>query len=430
MKLVKMSLAAAVLLGASAFAIDNVKVSGDAKLYYGTNNMGDGDLFDQGGLINTANGTGGSYADAALRLGVTGDLTKGVSFGVTGYAVSTLGLENNLVGQTWTGAHSATIGNGSQIGAAVNDEAWLGELWIAATLGKTTAKLGRMELDTPLAFSEKWSIVPNTFEGAVLINQDLPDTTLVGAWVGKNNGVNAIAGFNGVVSNTPVAGIDRVVGADAEFGTFASDGAYAAAIVNNSFKPLTAQAWYYNVVDVADAYWLQADINCDLVKGLTIGAQYANIDPKGESLNALDDSSAYAFKLGYNGVQNLKVSAAYSKADEDGTLRIANVATANLGAAQSKLYTEAWWNYGYVGAPDAKSWNATAEYDAGIAKVGAYYTDVNVDATDVDMNEVALTVSKSFGPLDATLAYVSTDADDQNNGDQYDTVQAYLTLNF
>src|SRR3989338_8816513 len=98
MKLVKMSLAAAVLLGASAFAIDNVKVSGDAKVFYSTNDSGTGtntDLFDQAQ----------SAADTALRLGVTGDLAKGISFGVTANAVSTLGLENNLVANTWTGAH-------------------------------------------------------------------------------------------------------------------------------------------------------------------------------------------------------------------------------------------------------------------------------------------------------------------------------------
>lgn len=438
MKLVKMSLAAAVLLGASAFAIDNIKVSGDAKLYYNTNDMGDADLFDKSS----------SAADTALRLSVTGDLTKGVSFGVTGYAVSTLGLENNLVSQTWTGAHDMTA-NGSSIGVQADDQAWIGEMWVAATLGKTTAKLGRMELDTPLAFSEKWSIVPNTFDAAVLINQDIPDTTVVGAWVGKANGVNALGdnGLNGVTSNTPDLGLDGIVGAGANFGTFASDGAYAAAIVNNSFKPLTAQAWYYNVVDVADAYWLQADLNCQLVKGLTVGAQYANISPKGaiesflDGVGSNDDSSAYAFKLGYNGVQNLKVSAAYSKADADGVLKIANVATNNLVAAQSKLYTEAFWNYGYVGAPDAKSWNITAEYDAGLAKLGTYYTDVSIGDTNavnlavggkdnVDMKEFAVTATKSFGPLDATLAYISTDADDQNAGDRYNTVQAYLTLNF
>ncbi|MGZ5209128.1 MAG: hypothetical protein ACXWB0_08940, partial [Sulfuricurvum sp.] len=69
MKLVKMSLAAAVLLGASAFAIDNVKVSGDAKLFYGTDDHSTYGLFDKDS----------SYADTALRLGVTGDLLKGVS---------------------------------------------------------------------------------------------------------------------------------------------------------------------------------------------------------------------------------------------------------------------------------------------------------------------------------------------------------------
>ena len=395
MKLVKMSLAAAVLLGASAFALDNVKVSGDAKLFYGTDDRTGFDLFDKES----------SYADTALRVGVTGDLLKGVSFGATAYAVSTLGLENNLVSGVWTGAHTVTA-NGSSFGAAVNDEAWIGELWMAATLGKTTAKIGRMELDTPLAFSEKWNIVPNTFDAAVLINQDLPDTTLVGAWVGKGNGG---------------AG---VVGSAAKLNTFVTDGAYAAGLVNNSFKPLTAQAWYYNVSNVADAYWLQADIDCQLVKGVKVGAQYANMDPKA---SGADDSSAYAFKLGYT-MDALNVSAAYSKVDDKGSLKIQNVATDLQGAAQSKLYTESWWTYGVVGDIDSKSWNLTAEYDMkSVAKFGAYYTNTDNDLNNYEMDEVALTATKSFGPLDATLAYINTDF---NDSDDINTLQVYLTLNF
>jgi len=434
MKLVKMSLAAAVLLGASAFAIDNIKVSGDAKVFYGTNDAMDNDLFNKGAAVNNpATPSGGSYADTALRIGVTGDLLKGVSFGVTGYAVSTLGLENNLVSQTWTGAHGASASN-SSFGHDVQDAYWVGEAWLAATMGKTTVKLGRMELDTPLAFSEKWSIVPNTFEGAVVLNQDIPDTTLVGAWVGKGNGTSVGLGLGNATTTYAggALGLDGVVNGDADFNTFMNSGAYAAAVVNNSFKPLTAQAWYYNVANIADAFWLQADINCQLVKGLTIGAQYSQMSPTGllvDTVPTIEDSSAYAFKLGY-AVDALKVSAAYSEADKDGTLKIANVATHNLGTAQSKLYTEAWWNYGYVGAAGAEAYNVTAEYDAGVAKLGAYYTNATNDETNNDMTELALTASKSFGPLDATLAYVSTDADDQNNGSDFNTVQAYLTLNF
>jgi hypothetical protein len=295
-----------------------------------------------------------------------------------------------------------------------------------------------MELDTPLAFSEKWSIVPNTFEGAVLINQDLPDTTLVGAWVGKGNGTNALhAGYTGVV------GVDGVVGANAAFNTYMNDGAYAVAAINNSFKPLTLQVWDYNVVNVANAVWAQGDIDCSLVKGLKIGAQYADLNPKGllGGANKLSNSNGYAGKLGYEGVENLKVSIAGSKTNKDGVLKIANTATDNLGSAQSKLYTEAYWNYGYVGAPGARAYALAAEYNlAGIAKLGAQYTNVNVraavDTVDTKLQEAALTASKSFGPLDATLAYFSTKATDKNikegntEGSRYDSVLAMLKLNF
>ncbi len=453
MKLVKMSLAAAVLLGASAFALDNVKVSGDAKLYYGTNNMTTTNAISHNTSSSLFNKTT-SAADTAIRLGATGDLMKGVSFGVTGYAVSTLGLENNLVSSTWTGAHGAQAGTGSNY-AQVNDAMWIGEAWVAGTLGKTTAKLGRMALDTPFAFSETWSVVPNTFEAAVLINQDIPDTTLVGAWVGKGNGTNAVSLSSagaalGTENQSTLASLGLaydggVVGANGGFVTFAHGGAYAAAVVNNSFKPLTAQAWYYNVDSIADAYWLQGDIDCSLVKGLKIGAQYADMSPKGvlqTTIPTIKDSKGYAAKLGYEGVQNLKVSAAYSKVDDEGTLKIANVGTNNLGTAQSKLYTEAFWNYGYVGAAGAKTYTLAAEYNAGIAQLGAYYTNVNnkkVTAgveSNHDLSEIALSVSKSFGPLDATLAYFSTDAKDQNikvghtTGTRYDSVLAMLKLNF
>lgn len=442
MKLVKMSLATAVLLGASAFAIDNVKVNGDAKLYYTTDDKGTANLFESGALgeggprVNS----GGAAVDTALRLGVTGDLLKGVSFGVTGYAVSALGLEKNLVGNTWTGAHGRTSGT------AVDDRAWIGEAWLATTVGKTTAKVGRMELDTPLIYSEKWSIVPNTFGAAVLINQDLPDTTLVAAWVGQGNGLN-VAGANnlgGIDNNSSGVGIDGYMGAGASFGTFINSGAYAAGAVNNSFKPLVAQAWYYNVSSIADAFWLQGDIDCSLVKGVKIGAQYSKMDPKGQAnlVGVTADSSAYAFKLGYEGIDNLKVSAAYSSADDKGVLKIANVATNNLATAESKLYTETFWNRGWVGAAGADTWNVKGSYDVkDIAKFCVSYTDISVGTTNAvnrslngldneDLKEVAVSATKSFGPLDTRLAYISTDSTVVNNGKRFNTLQAYLTLNF
>jgi imipenem/basic amino acid-specific outer membrane pore len=455
MKLVKMSVAAAMLLGTGAFALENVKTDTSVSVYYGTDNsdyVKDALVGDMGhSMFDQAN----SYGDAIIKVGVTGDITSNLKFGATAYGVTSLNLEQEVVSNTFTGAHGASVTFDAlgQASVAVEDASWLGELYVAGTLGKTTAKVGRMELDTPLAFSEKWSGVANTFEAVVLINQDVPDTTLVGAWVAKGNGVNTL-GANGnllnVTNNTNGVGLGLDgVALDGKFSRFAYNGAYAVGAVNNSFKPLTAQAWYYTLDEVANAYWLQGDIDCSLVKGLKIGAQYALIDQEGMLSDLLtvadpsgvagDDTKGYALKVGYEG-EGFKVSAAYSDVDGDGTLKLANVGTNNLGLAQSKLYTEAWWNYGYVGAPGAVSYNVTAEYNPGFAAFGAYYTDVTIDATNqfvaTDMTEVTLTASKSFGNLSTTVAYIYTDADDQNredgtgNGRAYDAVQLYLTYAF
>ena len=408
MKLIKMSLVAALLAGTSAFAIENVKYSGDAKLFYGTADMGTTDLFDQAG----------AYGHAALDLGMTADLAGGAKAGVSTIALSTLGLENNLVSAVWASGSVAT-------------QWWVSEAYIAKTYGNTTAKIGRQKLDTPFAFTEEWTAAYNTFDSAVVLNQDIPGTTLVGAYVGKHNGATGFA----VVQPT-----DTGAGVVDSYATFGVDGAYAFALVNNSWKPLTAQAWYYNVSKAADAMWIQADL---AMSGFVAGVQYASIENKGV-LKGLDDSSAYAAKIGYEG-EKFAVTAAVSQTDTKGTLQIANVATMDLnlasptaggGGAASKLYTEAWWNFGYVGAKDTTAMNLTATADLDVVGIGAYITSSSADKAKIDMTELTLEVTKSFDSLDTGLYYIMTDATDQNikagktKGEAYNTVQVYLTYNF
>ena len=110
-----------------------------------------------------------------------------------------------------------------------------------------------------------------------------------------------------------------------------------------------------------------------------------------------------------------------------------NTATA-IGTAQSKLYTEAWWNYGQVTQNGAKSWNVTVTSPvAGLFDAGLYITSVDQKAaTAQDMTEVAVTAGKKFGPLDTTLAYVNTSFTNTNTKplQSSNMVQAYLTLNF
>ncbi len=412
MKLVKMSLLAATLIASSAFAIDNVKVSGDAKLYYATHDDTNNNI--EAGLFDKTSSDG----QAALGLGLTADLTEGVSAGVHLTALSALGL-TNIVSNVWE--------------AGLQDEFWFDEAWIAGTAFDTTVKVGRMTLDTPLAFTETWSIAKNTFEAGVLLNQSIPDTTLVGAYIGESN-----AGGVGQYANV-VANLDG--NQNTNFGLVnGGKGAYAVGAVNNSWKPLTAQAWFYNLPSHAQAYWVQGDIALDF--GLNLGAQYTGIEIQDNTFGGVGEQTndAFAVMAGYELKDIVTVSAAFS---QTGTNNNGLRAGFNVFGQQSKLYTEAWWNYGYNTRADTTAINVTVKTPEELTYVGLglYVTQdtVGENGTGVDqkedMMEVTLEASKSFGPLDVALLYIMTDAEDQNvniagEGESYNTVQAYLTYNF
>jgi len=418
MNLVKMSLTAALLLGANAYAIDNVKVNGDVQVFYGTQdeslkNDSTNDIFDKDA----------SYVDTALHLGLTADLSENVSSGVSVTMVSTLGLENNLgsLTSTWSGAHSSTAGS-----TQVDDAMWISEAWLAGKAGETTLKLGRQSLDTPLIFTETWSLSTNTFEATVLLNQDLPDTTLIGAWVGKSNGIGddtSLTSSNGSITGT-----------DGKFNTFANSGAYVMGALNNSWKPLSAQAWYYDLRGLANAYWLQVDLD---MEGILFGAQYTNIN---SNASGAEDDVAYSVMLGYEVKDTVTITAAFSSVDDEGTLGVANVATRGSNAGSgSKLYTEMWWWYGTVSATGAQTISLSAEATVGDGYdlyLGLWTCDIEPQgATSTSVDEIAVTVSKSYGPLDTSIALIHDEFDQGgglSNGDaeSLTTLQLYLTYNF
>lgn len=437
MRVTKLSLIAALLIGSSAFAIENTKVSGDAKLYYGTMDSDSGTYL---GKKTSLFDSEGSYGDLAVDLKLTTDLTKGVSVGAKGTYVTTLGLENNLVENTWSNSHGITSNSGSSFGnppttgLQLDDAFFLGELWIAGSAFDTTVKVGRQALDTPLAFTETWGIDQNTFEAAVVINQSIPDTTLVGGYVGKSNGsaddlaTLALDGSSNYVSGSlnNISGAQAgVVSQDGKFNTFGTNGVYVAGLVNNTIKPLTVQAWYYSLQQLADAYWLQADIN---VNGILAGAQYTSIDVNG----ATDKDEAYALMLGYVAKDIATVKVAYSSVDEQGAIGVGNVATTTK---QSKLYTEMKWAYGVVSATGADTVSLTAETTAaGVGLLaGVYMTDTKTATVDTEVMEIALVASKSFGPLDTSLAVIMDDFEDKatpTDDEKTTHLQVYLTYNF
>jgi len=414
MKLTKLSLVALLLVGSSAFAIENTKFSGDAKLYYSTD---DATHTDKNGKVigNSLFDAGTSIGQAALGLGVTSDLKENIKGSVHLTALSTLGLENQLVGGVWEGTNGVT------------DSFWFDTANITGTFGNTTASAGRMTLDTPLVFTETWSIAYNTFEAAVVANTDIPDTTLIGAYVGGSNGGDGSGSVIGAMQGSVDVNTTTGSGTSGSASNFSQfyNGAYAVGAINNSWKPLAVQAWYYGATSVLSAYWVQADLD---ISGILVGAQYTG--GKLSAGNATIDGS-YSAMVGYSMKDTFTAKLAYAQTGKK------NATVANLsGSGQSKLYTEAWWNYGVISQSDTSSINLTLEAPiADVVDLGLYATNVDAkNKTDKDMTEVTLSASKSFGELDTSLVYIYADLNDNDDTtakvDASNTLQVYLTYNY
>ena len=425
MKKFTLSIAAIAMISTAAVAdISSKNFGGEAKLFYGTNDANDGDMFNKA----QSYGNVGVHLGGAASVGSCKTCTT-LNYGVTG--VSTMGLEDTLVSNTWagqsvTGARTAKNFLG---GADINDGVWIDTLNLAFHpldgITNTTLVLGRQALDTPLVFTEKWNIAENTYDAAVAVNNDIVDTTLVGAWVGRSNGQDVVDQLNSK-NEFAIGGLVHSDGiSDNGFNRFLTDeGAYTVGAITKAIPMLTAQAWYYVAPSVANLAWLQADTD---IMGFTLGGQYVYSDPAADNSKT---GGAYATKIGYN-YEGLGLSVAYSDTDED------LMTASNLGGTQSKLYTEAWWDYSHVAQPDTQTVTVAAEYDLPeIAALGLYYTNADHGVeTNNDFQEIALTAGKDLGNLNLTLAYVNSDLDGDidtagNDIDATNDVQVYATYKF
>jgi hypothetical protein len=459
MKMTKLSLIAAIA-ASSAIAGGDIKpvvaevvvveevvspwtFSGDAKLFYSTTDGDDIDLFSQESAIG--------QAAVSLDVSYAFSDTWKINAGITGLA--TLGLDDSVVGGVWlyAGANATTDPNDF---TSIGDALWLDTLNISGTAfdGKASFTIGRMELDTPLAFTETWNIANNTFDAAVAMVNPMDSLTLVAGYIYDGNGngdriTTPGGGFTGDNGYFPMGGVE--------------EGAWTVAAIGK-FDAVTLQAWYYDVIDIAQAIWVQADGNFN---GITVGGQYAYIDPSdmGDVMGAdLGDyeSSAFAAKIGYSN-DAFDIWAAYSSVDDGGLVTISNTATMLSGAGwggasgyasgQSKLYTEAWWNYGFVGLPGAETFAVSGSYKVtDTIKLTAQYTSVT-DALftlptllageenySMDMSEFTAILDTSFYGFDIALAYIYSDYTNNSLDPEiaaagtYDnnTLQAYITYKF
>jgi len=408
-KITKLSLVAIAAVGmmSAASADVDVKVGGQGVIYYQTMDLGgDADLFKQGG---------NSRANAGLQLNLNADLGNDFGLGYQETFLGSLGLENNLVGNTMQTAEKDTLNSHAMT-----------KLYITKKIAKTTLKLGKQELPkslSPLAFSEGWNVFKNTFDAAVAINSDIPDTTLVGAYVSKSNGTGGNAvGLINLGQFGDMAG-NALVGDTLAKGTL-TEGAFMLTVANKSVKELPITLTYYSLRNIlggdsGSAIWADVQANFDIP--VKIGLQGGQITPE----NNLNDTTAMGLKVSGK-AGPVALTLAYSTVD-DGTVAFKNVGT----GVKTPLYTQMILNQDHI-ARDADTILIKAVAPVGPGKLIAQY-GATTDNCDVDVKKNGNTVNPAgsdyneldviykFKALGTTMlaAYVRADHDvagkDANN---------------
>jgi hypothetical protein len=368
----------------------NLKTDGQAVIYYQTaDSFGDADLFD-----HAAN----SKANAGLQLDISADLGDGFGLGYQGTFLGTLGLEKNAVGETMQDA-----GDRGELGDKFDNYATT-KIFLTKKLGNTTLKFGRQALPkslSPLAFSENWNVFQNTFDAMVAINSDIPDTTIVGAYVSKANNHGG-----GIVKRGNLGEFT-----DMADGALPS-GAYMLTIKNESVKQVPVTLSYYSLPDVTGGeggYAIWGDVQVDAGIPVKFGLQGGQLSPE----NGLDETTAFGAKLsGQAGP--VSATLAYTTVD-DGSLGIENVGT----KVKTPLYTQMVANQNAIKL-DADTAMLKLAMQAGPGKAIAQYAmttanEKNLNGDGNDYSELDLLYKFKALGSDMLLAYVMQDLDEKDD---------------
>ncbi|MDD3854710.1 hypothetical protein [Sulfurimonas sp.] len=409
--MVKMSIVAASLIATSAMAADkgiDITTTGQAVVYYQTlanNGAGAPDLFDQA----TAK------ANAGVQLNLDADLKNNFTFGSQINYLGTLGLEKNVVSGTMQNTNGGITENN------IADDIYLSQIYVAKKIGNTNVKLGRQELPqslSPFAYSEDWNVFKNSFDAVLAVNSDIPNTTLVGAYVAKGN-------YNNVGSNMSSYGdISTTAGT-------VSDTAYMITAQNKSIPMATVTATYYSVSNVAgsvDADILWGDVAIagkDLPMGLNFGIQGGQIAP---DLTAAKDTNALGLQAGIKPISALTLTAAYTTVD-DGT-----VGVKNTGGIKTPLYTQMILNQTSLYS-DNDTYMLKAAYSLGTAGTiiaqGTMTDDNRNIAIPKDMTDLELVYKVKAGGVDFLAAYVNQSWDAAAGAaDGQDLIRVVARYNF
>ncbi len=351
-----------------------------------------------------------SSANAGVSLKAENkDIIGGLGAGVKLVGVGTLGLEEDVVSNVMQSA------DGGLNGGAIT------ELYLTYGIGNTMIKVGRQTLPkalSPLAFSESWNVFENTFEAALVVNSDIPNTTLVGAWVRSHN------------THLDLGQFDKwILGDD---GAFMLTAAYAADTFN-----VTGTAYYLPDVSFSGeelyAAWVDAGFN---VSDFNIGVQGGYI---ATSIGSVDDTYALGAKFGGTfGPVNAGAALTWVNDGDFGVFNLANPYAqfeVNEVFGENALYTTSMLGSNVLfNFRDATtlSLNGSMALPVGTLIALADYSDMGSMAIyEGNFYEAALAYNVVLGDLDLTAGVVHQSINPDGGSDQTNTlIRAVARYNF
>jgi imipenem/basic amino acid-specific outer membrane pore len=273
----------------------------------------------------------------------TGDL-KGLSLGTAFYTTNGLFLESPRDDYT---QNDMTL-----LGPDNENYSMVGELYAQYKRGNTTFKGGRQKLDTPMAGSDDARMTPNLFEAYLLVNKDVPNTTIVAGHVTKfaqgsfgrvYDHTEANTGPKQILSVT--SGYSLINSLD-QVGEFVNMGTYTLGKSTNGVSVLSAtytgidnlklQLWDYYAHDIANIIYGEANLNwkCALSSSIkpSAGIQIIKQDDVGDSYAGAIDSLYVAGKVGFQ-IDNFDLGFAYSETTKNSASDI--VGSGNVGQANA-----------------------------------------------------------------------------------------------
>lgn len=183
---------------------------------------------------------------------------------------------------------------------------YLGEAYADYSIHDFSLRIGRQQIDTPLADTDDIRMHPNTFEAAIATYKGFEGTTIVGGVVKR---------FAGYDSGNDISEFKKLDGLD-------SRGAAIAGIINESVENLAVQGWVYSIDNMANILYTDAVYTVPLSEttGLEFAGQFGHFN---EEQNSGIDGNVYGVGTSFN-IDMLTVGVAYNKATNDGTKAIVN----------------------------------------------------------------------------------------------------------